>query len=70
VTDTEKFYEEIARDAKAINDDAYNGDDRAIAVIKIHRMHVARPNDPGALGLCMAAYAEWSKHRPAIEPSR
>lgn len=58
---TEQFYEDIALDRNAIVADSLNGSAEALEVIQLHRMHVACPNDPGALGLCMAAYENWRK---------
>lgn len=49
---------EITRSAAA-------GNVRAKEVISLYRMHVNCPTDPGAVGLCTAAFDEWLQHRKA-----
>lgn len=66
---TEQFYDGIEADRDAINDAAYSGDEKALLVIKIYRMHFARPSDPGALGLCIAAYEDWRKEYLSPKPA-
>ncbi|KKM21581.1 hypothetical protein LCGC14_1633990 [marine sediment metagenome] len=58
------FYDEIKASAQAIMDDAKDGNLIAQQVINLHRMHCAVPNDPGARGLCEAAFREW-KNAPS-----
>lgn len=41
---------------------ADNGDEQAKQVIKLYNMYVACP-EPGAQGLCEAAFREWQEHR-------
>lgn len=55
---------EIKPHVTAIIADANSGEvnKRSIAasrVISLHRMHCSAPQDPGAYGLCCAAFDEW-----------
>ena len=56
--------------AKALeNDVRFHGGKRAKMaeeVISLHQLHRACPSDPGAVGLCRAAFEEWQKVRKPI----
>ena len=54
--------EEIKPYVKEIVADADKDQSDAIAVITAHRLHCAAPRDPGAFGICCAAFDEWKKH--------
>ena len=43
--------------------DAAAGDAKAQRVIDLYEMHRTCPNDPGARGLCLAAFADWKRDR-------
>lgn len=38
---------------------AARGNVKASRVVELHRMHVKCPSDPGAEGLCEAAFDDW-----------
>jgi hypothetical protein len=38
---------------------------KAKQIIMLYRMHVSCPTDPGAIGLCSAAFQEWLNERKA-----
>jgi hypothetical protein len=44
-----------------IVEDARKGQSDALNVIRSHKMHCAAPNDPGAYGICCAAFDDWKK---------
>lgn len=49
----------------AIKSAANDGDTKALQIISLHRMHVACPSDPGAIGLCEAAFDDWLRQEDA-----
>jgi isocitrate lyase len=58
---------EIKPFVKEIIADAGAGQSDAAKVIQLHRMHCSAPNDPGAYGLCCAAFDDWKKNTDQLE---
>lgn len=58
---TQEFYDALEQDAPSLKADHLDGEEQATRVIELYEMHRKVPADPGALGLCMAAYDEWRK---------
>ena len=55
------FYDELKEAAPAIEEDAKQGDTLAQEVINLYRLHCLCQQDPGAFGLCEAAFKRWQK---------
>lgn len=58
-SDIEVFHDDIRREAHRLQVAADSGHKKAASVITLYQMHQQSPNDPAALGLCMAAFNEW-----------
>lgn len=44
---------------RELEESSREGNKTAIEVIKLYNLHVACPSDPGAIGLCQAAFKSW-----------
>lgn len=53
--------ETIRPHVAAIESSASHGNKKALMIISLYQMHVKCPNDPGAAGLCQAAFDDWMK---------
>ena len=62
--EAEEFYKKIKEHAPYLEKDAERGSPLAKQVISLYQMHFNSPQDPGALGLCMAAYSDWLDREP------
>lgn len=55
----------------AIEAAAAIGDSHARQIIKLYQLHVKCPADPGAYGLCQAAFDQWlADHHPKTPEGR
>jgi hypothetical protein len=47
----------------AIERSAAHGNKKALQVIALYQLHVSLPSDPGAMGLCNAAFDDWCQSK-------
>ena len=52
-------YETLKKHSKEIEQQAEDGNDRALTIIRLYKMHVDCPNDPGAQGILMGVVDDW-----------
>lgn len=53
--------EKLRPHVKDIMESAAAGNDHAAAVMTLYGMHRKCPGDPGAIGLCEAAFDDWRR---------
>jgi hypothetical protein len=63
---TEKLRPHVA----ALEAAAAKGDTRAREVIVLYRMYIRCPRDPGAYGLCHAAFDDWLRVEEFVDINR
>ena len=56
---SEELQNKIEPYADLILQEAHDGSDQALAIVRLYKLHCRCPADPGALGLCSAAFEEW-----------
>lgn len=61
---TNPLTEELRPHVKEIEADAAAGDVLAKQIISLYGMYCRCPSDPGAPGLCRAAFDDWMRSRP------
>jgi hypothetical protein len=64
----EATIEYLTQNRSAVISQADSGDPVAMRIIQMHRMHVASPGDPGAIGVLMAATEEFKRREQADKP--
>ena len=63
---SEELQDKIRPHADLILKEAGSGNEKALAVVRLYKLHQRCPADPGALGLCCAAFEEWFNEHPAL----
>lgn len=58
---TEELRPYVARIQRDCQSGSGERQKHAAAIINLHTMHCRAPQDPGAYGLCCAAFDEWLK---------
>lgn len=68
---SEPLYDTLKPHVEHIEAGARRGEEKAQAVIRLYHMHMDCPSDPGAPGLCRAAFDEWlAEHEASIAIDR